>query len=67
MDIKDIIDRKNELDRKLQFALSTMEKKDTIKQIYEQIKDNQANCPHDIHFSLSEEKVCPYCGKHRED
>ena len=67
MDIEAIIHRKNELNKKLQLALSTMEKKDNIKHIYQEIKENQNNCPHDINFSLNKESICPYCGKHRED
>lgn len=67
MDIEGIIKRKKELDSKLKMALATMEKKDTIKEIYREIKENQTNCPHDIQFSLSNQGTCPYCGKNREE
>lgn len=66
MSIEDIIKRKCELDSKLQCALATMEKKDVIRQIYKEIKENQSQCPHDITYSLSK-GICPYCGKNRED
>lgn len=67
MDIKQIIDRRRELERKLQIALATMEKSNAVKMIYQEIKENQNNCPHDINYSLNKNGICPYCGKFRED
>ena len=66
MNIEDIINRREELNRRLAQALATMDRKDTVKQIYQEIKENQERCPHDIQFGLSEnEGECIYCGKKR--
>lgn len=66
MNINDIIKRKAQLENELRLALSTMEKKDTIQQIKEQIKLNQQNCPHDTqYYSAETEGECAYCGKKR--
>ena len=66
MNIDDIINTRKILDHKLQMALSTMEKKDTIMAIRKEIIQNQKKCPH---FSSKYNWVvtaqeCPYCGFH---
>ena len=44
-DIDQIIDTKNKLNRELQIALSSMEKKNDVKEIREKIRLNQAQSP----------------------
>ena len=61
---KDILIRYKELQNKLTFCLSTMEKKDDIKKIREELKELQQKCPHhdpELNFSLDTGK-CPNCG-----
>ena len=65
MSIDEIIQKHEELNKKLNFALATFEKKDTIKEIRLQIIENQNQCPH-ISDKYSWEFVdgkCPYCGR----
>lgn len=63
--IDDIIAEKERLDRELRIAVSTMEKKDTIREIQAKIKINQARCPHfDLKYNFTwVDDTCPYCGK----
>ena len=65
MNITDIITTKNELDNELRIALSTMEKKEDIRNIKYKIKENQNRCPHfDFNYKLEWiGSTCPYCGK----
>lgn len=64
--IKKIIDTKSNLELQLKMALSTMEKKDDIRKIYQQIEANQMRCPHqgDSQYNFTwVDDTCPYCGK----
>lgn len=65
MNINNIIKTKQILEKNLQYALSTMEKKETIYEIQNKIKENQARCPHfDNNYILDWiNNTCPYCGK----
>lgn len=66
MTLYDIITKKSELDHKLKMALSTMTRTDAIKEIYNEIAENQANCPHqgDTNYQFTwVDDTCPYCGK----
>lgn len=66
MNINEIMTRRKQLEHDLYIALSTMERKDTIRKIKEQIIDNQSVCPHfSVEFNLPLEggDHCPYCGK----
>lgn len=65
MSIMNIINTRKSLEQELQIALSTMEKKETIKQIREKIYQNQNKCPHfDSQYDLTWiNDTCPYCGK----
>ena len=65
MKMDKIIQRHREIEQELHKALSTMEKKDTIIQLREELKNLQNECPH---FSNkynweAKEDICPYCGK----
>ena len=65
MNIDQIIHTKKQLDYKLKIALASMERKDDIKQIYNQIRANQENCPHyskKYNFVWNGD-TCPYCGQ----
>ncbi len=68
IDIDEIISTHKRLDQELQIALSTMERKDTVKDIRRQIKENQKRCPHmSIRYNLAEENgICPYCGRKKK-
>lgn len=64
MNIDDIIHTRNELNKELRLALSTMERKDTIERIRTQIIDNQKHCPHTsskYNWAIVDD-TCPYCG-----
>ena len=65
MDINEIQARYNNLNRDLRTALATMEKKETVFVIKQQIKELQSICPHKINdmYDFSNDKECPYCGK----
>ena len=65
MNIDNIIEAHNRLERELQIALATMERKDTIREIREAILEIQNKCPHFDHnynWEIVDDK-CPYCGK----
>lgn len=64
MNISDIIATHQQLDKELRFALSTMERKDTIKSIKQRIIENQKQCPHiDSNYNWEViDDICPYCG-----
>ena len=65
MNIDEIIRNKERLDAELLSALSTMEKKDAIFKIREQIEENQNACPHYSEKYNFERvnNICPYCGR----
>lgn len=64
MNIDEIIQNKERLELELRKALSSMEKKDTIFKIREQIRKNQDNCPHySSKYNWTHVDRCPYCGK----
>ena len=65
MNLNDIKEQYDQLSEQLKNALSTMEKKDDIFQIYQQLINLQNSCPH---FNLMYNRPfidghCPYCGK----
>ena len=65
MNIDEIISRRAELDIKLKKALSTMELKNTVSEIKDEMAENQMRCPHvSTRYNWSViDGVCPYCGK----
>ena len=65
IEIDKIIKTKNQLDKELKLALSTMNKTDAVRELFEKIKANQLNCPHysDKYNWAIVDEVCPYCGK----
>ena len=68
MNMNEIIRKHEELERRLKIALSTMERKSTISEIYTELIDLQKQCPH---FSVEHsfaivDGECPYCGKQLE-
>lgn len=66
MNIDDIIETRMTLDRELQIALSTMERKDTIYELKQKIINNQKHCPHasaKYNWEIAN-GTCPYCGFH---
>lgn len=64
MSIEKIIENRERLDKELRFALSTMERKDTIAKIRLDILKNQKACPHfDNKYNWAViDGICPYCG-----
>lgn len=61
----EIIAAKEELDKRLRLAASTMAYKEDIKDILPQIRALQNACPHfseKYNFTMVDNK-CPYCGK----
>lgn len=65
MNIDEIIRKHADIERRLMFALSTMERKSTINEIHEELIALQEQCPH---FSLEHNYAildgkCPYCGR----
>ena len=66
MNIDDIIQTREQLNRELRMALSTMESKDTIEKIKLAMIDNQKHCPHastKYNWEITN-NTCPYCGFH---
>ena len=66
MKIDDIIQTREQLNRELRMALSTMERKDTIEKIKLAMIDNQKHCPHvstKYNWEITND-TCPYCGFH---
>lgn len=66
MNIDEIMVKHAQLEHDLNLALATMERKDEIKRIREEILNNQDHCPHfseKYNFTIID-GVCPYCGKH---
>lgn len=64
MNIDEIILKNKQLHKQLTYALATMELKDNIRQIREQILENQKHCPHsDSNYNWEiKNNTCPYCG-----
>lgn len=66
MRIDDIIQTREQLNKDLKIALSTMERKDTIEKIKLAIINNQKHCPHTsskYNWEITND-TCPYCGFH---
>lgn len=65
MTMEEIIATHEDLDRKLQIALATMERKSDIEKLRVQIIENQKQCPHfDNNYNwMPVDDRCPYCGK----
>ncbi len=65
MNIDDIIQRREELENKLNLALATFEKKSVIRDIHLEILQNQEQCPHisDKYNWKFVDGLCPYCGR----
>lgn len=65
MDINEIKTKYQNLNLDLRQALSTMEKKDSVILIRQQIEELQQLCPHKINdtYDFSHSDHCPYCGK----
>ena len=66
MNIDEIMVKHAQLEHDLNLALATMERKNEIKRIREEILNNQDHCPHfseKYNFAIID-GICPYCGKH---
>lgn len=64
MNMDEIICKHADIERRLMFALSTMERKTTINEIHKELIELQKQCPHfslEHSFAIIDEK-CPYCG-----
>ena len=64
MNMEEIINTREKLDRELRVALATMERSDAIYDIRKKIIENQRKCPHfstEYNWAIVDEK-CPYCG-----
>ena len=64
MNIDEIIQTHELLEQQLKVAVSTMEKKNTIRDIHAKIFENQKRCPHfdsNYNWAVIDDK-CPYCG-----
>ena len=69
MTIEEIIFKTADLNRRLNKALTTMERNDEVFNIRKEIKEIQAQCPHGnekYHWDV-ETKACPYCGFKRSE
>lgn len=64
--IDDIIQKHEELNKRLQIALATMERSNKIFEIKKEIIENQKQCPHfsDKYNWAVVDSICPYCGFH---
>lgn len=61
---REILIKKKEIENRLAYSLSTMEKKETIRELREELHELQKVCPHldkELNFEL-EKGNCPYCG-----
>ena len=68
MNVDDIIHDKEVLEEVLKNALSTMDRKDTIKETRIKLMQLQNECPHystKYNWTMAN-GVCPYCGKKME-
>ncbi len=69
MTIDEIIQRREELSKELTYALSTMVLSNRVREIKNNMKAIQAQCPHQS-SKYNWEKInnkCPYCGKEMEE
>ena len=66
MTVQEVLVNRRRLESELQMALATMEKKNTIHRIKQQLENNQKQCSHtDSNYNWSEQgEQCPYCGMH---
>jgi len=65
MNMTEIIAKHSHLSHQLAVALSTMERKDRIRELREQLIDLQNQCPHfsnEYGWAIIDDE-CPYCGK----
>ena len=63
--MEEIITRRQKIERELEIALSTMEKKDIIQSLRKELLEIQNQCPHvdsQLNYTIIDDK-CPYCGK----
>ena len=68
MNMEEIIRKHEDIERRLMFALSTMERKSTINEIHLELIELQHKCPHfsaEHNFAIIDGE-CPYCGKQLE-
>lgn len=65
MTIEEIISKKEDLNKQLIEALSTMSLSSNVKEIRKAIKENQEHCPHvsDKYNCFYINGKCPFCGK----
>ena len=66
MELSEIRERREALEAQLALALSTMEKKDDIKHIREELILLQKKCTHPMSNVMEKNGtyyICPYCGK----
>lgn len=64
MKIEEIMARRSKIETDLRIALSTMEKKETIHKLRQNLVELQNKCPHfslEHSYAIIDEK-CPYCG-----
>ena len=64
MNIDEIIERRETLNKELRTALSVMERSDKIRELRKQIIENQRKCPHfsnKYDWAIIDD-TCPYCG-----
>ena len=66
MTMEEVITTREQLNRELRMALSTMERSDRVFDIKKKIIENQAHCPHfsDKYNWAIIDDTCPYCGLH---
>lgn len=65
MNIKEIIDKTDELYYNIKIAAATMERKDELFELRRQLKEIQNNCPHvsqEYNWAIVND-TCPYCKK----
>lgn len=68
MTMDEIIAKKEELDKRLKLAASTMTYKEDIRDVLQKINTLQSLCPHfsaQHNFVMVDDR-CPYCGKKME-
>jgi len=64
MNENDIYAQYQKLSEELRSALATMERKDRVFVIRDEIKELQNMCPHNSgSYDFSDQGQCPYCGK----
>lgn len=66
MTMDEIIQTREQLEKELRFALSTMERSNAVFNIKKKIIENQNRCPHfdnNYNWAIIDD-TCPYCGFH---